>query len=97
MHRAERNNFGSGQLHHLQVIPVVEVEGLIPGHTDANAFSEIILPVEVFFHVRKRLRRPGDLLDAIQVQPFLHNLADPVHTLLEALMAGLALQNRNEA
>jgi len=61
MHRAEGDNLCPGQLHHLQVVPVVEVKGLVPGHPYGKAPSGGVLSIKIRLHLCQRLCSPGNL------------------------------------
>ncbi len=97
MHRAEWDYPSSSQLHQLQVVAVIEVEGLVLSDAYGEILAGIVFQIKVWFYLGQGLGFASYLPDSIQIQAFLHDLPDPVHPLLEALVAGLPLQHRHQA
>ena len=96
MNRAEGHHFRPGQLHHLQVVSVVEVECLVPGNANFKPLAQGVFLIELELDLWQGFSSSRDIQDAVYVEAVLHNLADPVNPLSKSFVPGLALQDRHQ-
>jgi len=67
MHRAEGDYPRSSQLHQLQVVAVIEVEGLVLSDAYGEILAGIVFQIKVWFYLGQGLGFAGYLPDSIQI------------------------------
>ena len=97
VHRAEGNDLCACELHQLQVVPVVEVEGLVQGYADLQARALFVSPVEIRLWSFQGLGLGSNIEDTVDVQAFLHDLAYSVQPLDKPIVPGLAFKHRHQS